>query len=355
MPTCNYSIRSVEFVKPNRYLCTLHAAQVYSPTSHEPTALFARSFACMQEFLAALASHAQALETQDVVLAQGEDGPSLHLLSLDAGALPEVGFLTTLYVSASEPNPTDYRLEDHPWAQDHELVLYDTPSGASLCFDHGVFGKRDEAFSSMGQGLARLVEVLRGVSWFDFGDAASRKTLLGKGQFYWESSDRQLVPVDNFVYKLSQEAELKLEASGGHHYHLSSRGLVETVPDSTRSTYSEGLRALAAALRMPASSQPSSGPFLYATKREPLEQKGRFVVRSVLQGGDEHEAPVLVFKTPEGHQAALRTVVDTRPSVVLTLPDGAAFHKEVPSLSEALYLLASVLEEGHLPEELAAA
>ena len=342
MSARSYSIGSLEFVVPSGYVRELHGVRLYGD---QPRAslLSTAQFKTPLEFLQELSRLARELPAAD-----DRFGSRLQLYSApeEGEDVPDVGVFPPLYASAHELAPLDFSPKDHPWLRCHQLTLYSWEDAFHVSFAHGVFGLRNETFATAVQALERFVQVLSGVAWKDFGDEASRKTLLDKGQFYWvRPLPHKQVPVDNFVFKAAQGLELKLVASGGA-YYVEGRGDGLADVSEQFETYAQGLRALARHLRRPRSPEGDVGATSSGTKCEPLERHGRFLVRHILRENDEHEATALVFQTGEGHRVSLLTQACEKPRVTFQPPGGNLAEYTASSVSEALLALADVLETG---------
>ena len=359
MSARKYAIQSMEFSIPNGYLRELHGAQVYGTQlparQHEGLVLSAASFATPLEFL-------QELSRQNVHLhelsTKGElemSGPRLQLYSLREQSVPDVGVLDFLSVAVREEDAPDVSPEQQRAAEQHYLDLYKAQGQFHLGFTHGVFGYRRESFSDSVQALVRMVKVLQGVPWVEFGDEFSRNTLLGKGQFHWAHPlNGELVPVDNFVFQCVPGQELKLEAFDGT-CHLLGTGPAFQAVHKTFSTYALALRALAERLEGADPVQDRDEKVLAHRPCNPSAVGGRFVVRDIFFGAqdkhdehDEYAAPALVFRTGQGHRASLFTPEGELPHVTFQALDGTSCSRTVSTIPQAVRLLADVLETGEL-------
>jgi hypothetical protein len=205
----------------------------------------------------------------------------------------------------------------------HEWFLTLSEDGLMLTFEHGKFGYRRERHDRWSSAFCRLSELLAGTcSWHQFGDEDSRRTLLGKGQFYWKdlaAGQNRDIPVDNFVFLLNDGREFSLHGVGHRcalHYDWDKyNGAFEWYAD-----YAEGLFRLADLLEgrldlAEFGKNPDSD--LYANVRVDLDALpppypclaplGKFVVRCIYAENDVLPAPELVYKTREGHQVLLST------------------------------------------------
>jgi hypothetical protein len=132
------------------------------------------------------------------------------------------------YLSADEMSrgsgrPSREDRESHAWA----AYLY--RGKAMVSFHHGKYGLRLQTFETMSEALAALVALLHGQPWETFGDEDSQRTLMHKGQFYWDTPlDAKPIPVDNFEF----------EAQDGHSWNISGCGMASillwTTPNGRR-------------------------------------------------------------------------------------------------------------------------
>ena len=198
----------------------------------------------------------------------------------------------------------------------HKWYLYPEKGNTlSLTFVHGLYGHRHEPVANWAAGFLRLSELIGGyVTWHQFGDAHSRNTLLGKGQFYWrEPAADAEIPVDNFVFNSTCGYEFTV-AGVSHRCALSVEGPQGIDGCEWHDDYAKGLARLADVLE--GSISPSS--IGEATKScaagttgpgpgaRPMS--GRFFVKSVYAQGDVLPAPALTYRTKEGDSVTLRAV-----------------------------------------------
>lgn len=258
--------------------------------------------------------------------------------------------------------------ERQPWRstgmrRNHEFYLVLENDSLVLTFEHGQFGYRSEPHSTWSSAFNRLADVLAGdCTWHQFGDRESQVTMLGKGQFYWRSQGvaikgEDLIPVDNFVYRVADELDVRLSGTG-HQCVLSVKpagceGAIEWFSD-----YAEGLLRMADILDGSAAI-PEFGkeahPNLYANIKSgklpvanvdvPPIAKGAFFVESILESGDIWPASALLYKTAEGRQAGLVVTPDTW-AVTLCEPTGPGRERAIPlgRAAEALRVLSEVLK-----------
>lgn len=206
--------------------------------------------------------------------------------------------------------------------QGHEWHLWVHDGQLALSFEHGAYGERRERPSTLADAFVRLAQLVQGsVTWRQFGDLESRRTLLEKGQFYWQDpKSGEDVPVDNFVFRTADGFELR--QSGVSHRAVlglaqaGQRGGHEWFDD-----HAEALRRLADILsgRVDLTlfgSRASPGRYEQAPGRLPEAVKpcrlaqGQFFVESIYQSQDVHPAPVLTFRTGEGVEARLQVAAD---------------------------------------------
>jgi hypothetical protein len=232
-------------------------------------------------------------------------GPKLWLISDEGDRAPMDWF------SASERTvQSGESRQVHEWGVIHEQGV-----GYWVSFEHGKFGRRHECHQKLSTALHRLYELVQGlVDWHSFGDEESRRTLLGKGQFYWrDQSAEDWIPVDNFIYKVAGD-EVTLAGVGGD----SVLSLKDRHGKSDREWYNDYAHGLMRMADLVAGqvSRKSVGRTIKPRTYVPADPNaadstawptGKFVVRSIYESGDEHAADVLAFITAEGFEVHLRS------------------------------------------------
>lgn len=202
----------------------------------------------------------------------------------------------------------------------HELYIVKEGEEVVVTFEHGEFGYRRERHTKWSTAFARVAQVMAGdCSWTQFGDIESRNTMLGKGQFYWEDQQtKQLVPVDNFVFRVPDTLDIRLSGVS-HRCALDVEQAGYENQGEWYADYSEGLRRIAdifdGAVDMakfgegPDPELCANAPGKRAPRVEgtPLASRGRFFVETIYRAADVHAAPVLVYQTAEGKRASLHT------------------------------------------------
>lgn len=203
--------------------------------------------------------------------------------------------------------------------QCHDIYLTLEGEHLQLTFNHGKFGYRHERHMKWSSTFARLAQLLAGeCTWQQFGDPESQNTMLGKGQFYWQDQKSlELVPVDNFVYRVADLLDIRLAGVG----HRCSLDVARTGYESGHewyADYSEGLLRMAdifadvvdldkfgadAAPEQHSSTKPDKAPEKGVA---PLSARGQFFVECIYASQDVWAAPVLVYKTAEGKKATLQ-------------------------------------------------
>lgn len=207
----------------------------------------------------------------------------------------------------------------------HEWYLCLEDDGLWLTFEHGQFGYRRERQASWSKSFARLSDLLAGVcTWHQFGDLESRRTLLGKGQFYWrDPANGRRVPVDNFVFELANGCQFTI-AGMSHRAVLSAQMPNAFDGFEWYDDYAQALLRLADLLEgavAPEQVGQLGSPDSYAAVAAQrtstsqwtaaLSPQGRFIVKCIYAQNDVHAAPVLVYLTKEGRQAVLATNATT--------------------------------------------
>jgi hypothetical protein len=205
----------------------------------------------------------------------------------------------------------------------HDLYVTVEGNYLQLTFNQGKFGYRRERHTKWSSAFARLSQLMAGeCTWHQFGDPESQKTMLGKGQFYWQDQKRmELVPVDNFVFRIAGALEIRLSGVG-HRCALNVELAGREDGHEWYADYAEGLLRMADVFagvvdlekfgedsdpELHANTKPNMTPEVGAP---PLSARGQFFVETIYEHRDVWAAPVLVYKTAEGKQAALH-VTDT--------------------------------------------
>lgn len=302
-----YLIREIEFVKPDRRLGTLASIRVLGTA---PVDIHFHYPLKMGEVLTQL------------MLALARDEAE----EFAAGRL--VGTLDTRIVLFDDkgveyPFSWLYLYEDKSMKerrQAHEWMFGMEKQKLKMCFEHGSHGYRENTWYHPDAALLCLSKVLsRKVLWSHFGSDQSKRTLLGKGQFYWQDPlSGEDVPVDNFVYVTPTGGEVTLAGSGGRAVLSVETPQVdasEWYPD-----YSEALKRMADVLAgqvdLSKFGKETGEELTYATApgrqvqpipADALMHEGKFVVKSIYASNDVHDAPSIVFKTRQDEQVNLRT------------------------------------------------
>lgn len=203
--------------------------------------------------------------------------------------------------------------------QCHDIYLTVDGEHLQLTFNHGKFGYRHERHSKWSTAFARLAQLLAGeCTWKQFGDPESQNTMLGKGQFYWQDQKSlELVPVDNFVFRVADLLDIRL-AGVGHRCSLDVERTGYESGHEWYADYSEGILRMAdifadvvdlenfgtdPAPEQHANTRADKAP---ETGVAPLSARGHFYVESIYASADVWLAPVLVYKTAEGLKATLQ-------------------------------------------------
>lgn len=198
-------------------------------------------------------------------------------------------------VPAAAPRPL------HSWA------LFKIDTRYEVRFEHGSYGARRQTADTLGAALRILETSLASQPWEAFGDEASQRTLLHKGQFYW-AAPSQDIPVDNFVYKTGLGHELKVEAVGDG-VILAWRTFDGESAYTLHDDYAQALEQLADVIEgkvTGAQFQESEDEWTGMAQVRP-DDAGRFVVQTIFKDGDEHHAETLQYTTGQGHQVCLRS------------------------------------------------
>lgn len=200
----------------------------------------------------------------------------------------------------------------------HDLYVIVEGDYLQLTFNHGKFGYRREQHSKWSSAFARLAQLLAGeCTWHQFGDLESQRTMLGKGQFYWQDQKRmELLPVDNFVFRVADVLEIRLSGVG-HRCALNVELAGREDGHEWYADYAEGLLRMADIFAGVVDLEKfgeDSDPELHANTKPnrapeagvpPLSARGQFYVETIYEHRDVWAAPVLVYKTAEGKQALL--------------------------------------------------
>jgi len=348
LSTCRVAyVAEAAFSKTDEYIATLHALEfgierLALPASGE------RISALELEEAAQAVSRAEKLFQAS---AAGAEAPLWHFSIAALG--PESTELHPLtWLNLTE------RKTEHDKRANHEWYLTKEDDGLWLTFEHGKFGYRRERQGSWSGAFYRLAALLAGrVTWHRFGDTQSRRTLLGKGQFYWQATaPEQLIPVDNFVFAMPAGHELCIEGVS-HRCVLSLSKSGQSQRFEWHDDYARGLTQMADLIEGSVDvkdfghlsddgESPSTEDDSMAVICDlpALARQGKFVVKSIHASNDVHDAPILVYQTREGRQAELATDA-ARWVVSATGPRGQERSRSFDALDapDALRLLARVL------------
>lgn len=224
----------------------------------------------------------------------------------------------------------------------HEWYLTVEDSEVQLTYVHGKFAYRHEYFAAWSSAFARLAVLLTGAcNWHQFGNRESRRTLLGKGQFYWiDPVTGAQVPVDNFVLVLDGGFELKLEG-------VSHRCVLNLANAQREARTFEWCADYAVALYRAASLLSGEAPWEQfgiegAFFPAAGTADGKFVVKSIYQYGDVHDAPTLAYVTSERQQVQLQRG-ESGWTIQTWNIRGDGLPVPLKTLPEALILFASLL------------
>ena len=336
VPATRSFVGEVTFAKVDNYIRSLENLLV----GDVPLAAPSSRSECDAAFFMAVAAALRLVETQLSEPLQGlpiqavcDEGPTGHPLN---------------WLNVTERKKDEERRQCHEWC----LTLEDDGS-VRVTYEHGKFGYRREAFDRWSAAFDRMGELLAGTcTWDRFGDDESQRTMLGKGQFYWQDpKTEEPVPVDNFVFAGASGVELTL-AGVSHRCALSFKENAESGCSEWFDDYAQGLLRMADILdgrvlftefgKEPNPRQHSLASCTGAPADAPWA--GQFVVKSIYTYGDELVAPVLTYITGEGAQAQLITAES---GWVVRICDGQkpwrARRFEEQNACEALRTLADVL------------
>lgn len=209
------------------------------------------------------------------------------------------------------------------------LFLREGPSPELVVwFNHGAWGYRFETYEVLSTALHRFAQLIEGkVTWLNFGSPTSRRSLIRKGQFYWQApANQRLIPIDNLIFVSSTGLAIRLAGACG-------RAVVTIRPVEEQSVfrwvedYAEGLHLMAGLLDGSISTE---GFTAQDVSRVTLQ--GHFVVQSIFDAHDEWAAPALVFCTGMGQQAWLYT---GEPDWRVTYAPGRSLNKTAVTFSKA--------------------
>lgn len=302
-----YLIREIQFVKPSRYLGTLACIRVLGAAPEDIHLSYPTKMGDI------LNKMALALARDEAAYIERGDFPPPPLdkrviLVDDEGQ--EYPF-SWLYIN--EDKSTKERRQAHEWMFGIE------GDKLMVCFEHGSFGYRENKWYHPDAAILNLSKLLnRKMPWTQFGSDQSKRTMLRKGQFYWQDKlSGEDVPVDNFVFVTDDGIEVTLAGSGGRAV-LSVEGPAVDGHE-WYADYAEALKRMADVLNgqvdyaqfgklddeVPYAQAP--GHREHPEPADVLMAKGKFVVKSIYASGDVHDAPSLVFKTRQDERVYLLT------------------------------------------------
>lgn len=257
--------------------------------------------------------NAQFFETAAASIREAEGLSSEPLLALPLVAICDEGpgGHPLNWLNLTERKKDEERRQCHEW-----YLTLEEDGTVQITFEHGKFGYRHESFDRWSAAFSRMAELLAGTyTWQEFGDVESKRTMLGKGQFYWQAPHtEEQVPVDNFVFASAHGPEITL-AGVSHRCALHFMENTESGSSEWFDDYAQGLLRLADILDgcvafVDFGKQPNPATHANAGgKGAPADGPwaGQFVVKSIFNYGDEHLAPVLTYVTGEMAQAQLIT------------------------------------------------
>jgi hypothetical protein len=249
------------------------------------------------------------------------------------------------------PRAFDEDRDSHVW------LLYIADDGSpAVVFHHGKFGMRKQSFASLSVALSCLRDLVAGQPWEEFGDEDSRRTLLHKGQFYWDTPrEATPIPIDNFVFETDEGHRWRIAACGSQSI-LSWKSPNGRTAHTWNDDHAQSLDTLAAILagdlsandfhaeelveseayppkgnELATGENPDYSPEFQATRWipaavEPLtaSASGAIYVMNIFNANDRFQADCLAYLTKQGHKVQLRMGVS---SWVLTAqnPDGPEF------------------------------
>lgn len=351
----------VYFAKSDDYIRGLTSLQIGSPSQATIELRDTVGDAQLFEALAAAAQQAELSSAEPLLalplLAFCDEGPEGHRLNW---------LNLTERKTAQERRKSSARFPRcHEW-----YVTLEDDNTVRVTFEHGEFGYRRETFDRWSAAFARMSQLLAGrISWRQFGDPESRRTLLGKGQFYWqEPKARELVPVDNFVFVTQANDEITIagvshrcaitlhrgdeSASEWHDdYALGLHRIADLLEQNT-SVADFGMRKdnLEAYMASECSLEGGKSPAPAPPREIQSTGRGRCVVKSIYRSGDVWEAPVLVYATAEGAKVQLEHSDDgwtVRCRPLASAPSHRTFPEH--KAPEALRALAQALQGDKFP------